>query len=104
MAININNLVSSTNVGKNDRLQKSTEADDTSKKAELSSKDTLADDTVALSDTAQLLKNQEAKIRQLPDIDMDKVEQIKQAIAAGEYKIDTQKLANNMLSVDALFS
>jgi negative regulator of flagellin synthesis FlgM len=35
---------------------------------------------------------------------MDKVEQIKQAIAAGEYKIDTEKLASSMLSIDELFA
>ncbi|MCO4784900.1 MAG: flagellar biosynthesis anti-sigma factor FlgM [Marinomonas atlantica] len=66
------------------------------------SNEALSDDTVQLSSVAQSLqvKGSDAEA----NVDMDKVEQIKQAIAAGEYKIDTEKLASNMLSMDALFS
>lgn len=106
MAININGLGTPTTIGKNDRLQKAPEADSgkSSEGTSVNSKDTLAEDTVQLSGAAQVLKDQEAKIARLPDVNMDRVEQIKQAIAAGEYKIDTQKLAGNMLAIDALFS
>ncbi len=104
MAINLNGILNQTNVTKNDRLQKSSEQPEGAKSSSVSSKDTLAEDTVQLSGAAQVLKNQEEKISNLPDVDMDKVEEIKQALAAGEYKIDTQKLASNMQSIDALFS
>jgi len=104
MAINLGNILNQSNVGKNDRLQKSSEQNEGVNSKSPSSKETLAEDTVQLSGTAQILKSQEEKISNLPDIDMDKVEEIKQALAAGEYKVDTQKLASNMQSIDALFS
>ncbi|WP_191600993.1 flagellar biosynthesis anti-sigma factor FlgM [Marinomonas algicola] len=105
MAINIGNgLGNQASIGKNDRLQKTTESTDNQTGQTVSSKETLAEDTVQLSGAAQVLKDQEAKISSLPVIDMDKVERIKQEIASGEYKIDTQKLASNMQHIDALFS
>jgi negative regulator of flagellin synthesis FlgM len=63
----------------------------------------MAEDTVKLSGAAQTLQNQESKINGLSDIDQQKVDQIKQAIASGNYKIDSQKLASNMASMDSLF-
>ncbi|MCZ2721186.1 flagellar biosynthesis anti-sigma factor FlgM [Marinomonas sp. 15G1-11] len=105
MAINISNgLGNQANIGKNERLQKSSESTENRAGQNVSSKDTLSEDTVQLSDAAQILKDQEAKISNLPDMDMEKVERVKQAIAAGEYQIDTQKLASNMQSIDALFA
>ena len=35
-----------------------------------------------------------------PDIDAKKIEKLKKAIADGEYKVDAQKLANNMSSFE----
>ena len=105
MAINIGNgLGNQANIGKNERLQKTSESTENKTGQTVSSKDTLAEDTVQLSGAAQVLKDQEMKISSLPDVDMDKIERIKQQIAAGEYKIDTQKLAGNMQNIDALFS
>lgn len=104
MAINLGNILNQSNVSKNDRLQKSSEPTEGANSKAPSSKETLAEDTVQLSGTAQVLKSQEEKISNLPDVDMNKVEEIKQALAAGEYKVDTQKLASNMQSIDALFS
>lgn len=103
MAMNISGVgtpptLSST---KNDRV-KNDETNTTSSGTNVNSKEGLSDDTVQLSSVAQSLQvkssNSEASV------DMDKVEQIKQAIAAGEYKIDTQKLASNMMAMDELFS
>lgn len=104
MAINLTGVGTQPSLTtKNDRIQKE-EANSSSKSAApVDSKESLAEDTVQLSSVAQSLHakgtdSEEAKV------DMDKVEQIKQALAAGEYKIDTEKLASNMLSMDALFS
>lgn len=105
MAINIGNgLGNQTSIGKNDRLQKSSESTENKTGQTVSSKETLAEDTVQLSGAAQILKDQEAKISSLPEVNMEKVERIKEQIASGEYKIDTQKLASSMQSIDALFS
>ena len=104
MAIHFTGLSNQSTINKSERSQKDDATGSaTAKQSGVQSGGTLAEDTVKLSGTAQTLQSQQSKINNLPDVDMDKVEQIKNAIAAGEYKIDTQKLANNMASMDSLF-
>ncbi|MGO2353281.1 MAG: flagellar biosynthesis anti-sigma factor FlgM [Marinomonas foliarum] len=104
MAIHFTGLSNQNTINKSERSQKDDVAGNaTAKNNPVQSGGTLAEDTVKLSGTAQTLQSQQSKINSLPDVDMDKVEQIKNAIASGEYKIDTQKLANNMASMDSLF-
>ncbi|MGR0277986.1 flagellar biosynthesis anti-sigma factor FlgM [Marinomonas dokdonensis] len=102
MAIHLTGLSTQNSVGKNERTSKEG-ASGTSVESNVRSNEKMAEDTVRLSGAAQTLQSQEAKISSLPDVDMEKVEQIKRAIAAGEYRIDSQKLANNMASMDSLF-
>lgn len=52
-----------------------------------------SDDVVELSDRARVLKAVESRVNQMPDIDQDKVDRIRNAISNGEYKIDYDKLA-----------
>lgn len=103
MAINISGVGTqpALSTNKNERLQKE-EVTNSSQTSNVNSKEGLSDDTVQLSNVAQSLQVKGSDSE--ANVDMDKVEQIKQAIAAGEYKIDTEKLASNMLSMDALFS
>jgi len=104
MAIHLTGLSNQSIVNKSERSQKDDATGSaTEKQSTVQHGGTLAEDTVKLSGTAQTLQSQQSKMDNLPDVDMDKVEQIKNAIAAGEYKIDTQKLANNMASMDSLF-
>ncbi|MCB5162843.1 flagellar biosynthesis anti-sigma factor FlgM [Marinomonas algarum] len=104
MAIQFTGLSNQGAVNKNERLQQESLSNKTAtKQSSVQNSGSLAEDTVKLSGTAQTLQNQQTRISELPDVDMDKVEQIKNAIAAGEYKIDTQKLASNMSSMDSLF-
>jgi len=103
MAIHFSGLSNQSTINKSERSQKDDVANNTTAKNNaVQSGGTLAEDTVKLSGAAQTLQTQQSKINSLPDVDMDKVEKIKSAIAAGEYKIDTQKLANNMASMDSL--
>ncbi|MCW4629229.1 MULTISPECIES: flagellar biosynthesis anti-sigma factor FlgM [Marinomonas] len=103
MAIHFTGLSNQSTINKSERSQKDDSTGSATGKQSTVQGGTLAEDTVRLSGTAQTLQNQQSKINNLPDVDMAKVEQIKKAIAAGEYKIDTQKLANNMASMDSLF-
>ncbi|EAR09434.1 flagellar biosynthesis anti-sigma factor FlgM [Reinekea blandensis] len=52
-----------------------------------------SDDVVELSDRARVLKAVESRVNQMPDIDQDKVDRIRNAISNGEYQIDYDKLA-----------
>lgn len=102
MAMNISGVGTQPSLTtKNERIQKE-EASSSSQSTGVNSKEGLAEDTVQLSSVAQSLQVKGSESEST--VDMDKVEQIKQAIAAGEYKIDTQKLASSMLSMDELFS
>ena len=104
MAINISGVgVQPTPTQKSDRIQKDDGTTQAPNTANINSKELMSEDTVQLSNVAQSLQ---AKGSAGDDaaVDMDKVEQIKQAIAAGDYKIDAEKLANSMLQMDELFS
>lgn len=66
-------------------------------KAEPSSKD-----NVVLSSEAQNLVRLQTKISNLPDVNMDRVAAIKQAIAEGRFEINPERIAENMLNQDEL--
>lgn len=105
MAINFTGILNQGNVAKNNRaVKEDTNVPQDSVDNRLSnSGGSMAEDTVKLSGAAQTLQNHSAKFDSLSDIDQQKVDQIKQAIASGNYKIDSQKLASNMASIDSLF-
>lgn len=103
MAFNINGYSNQPSVTKNDRLQKSNDEQQSNNTVQTEKSGTLADDTVKLSGAAQSMQSHQSKINSMPDMDMEKVEQIKQAIAAGQYKVDSEKLASNMVAMDSMF-
>ncbi|WP_019531715.1 flagellar biosynthesis anti-sigma factor FlgM [Dasania marina] len=60
-------------------------------------------DQVNLSSQAQTLKSLEGKLADLPEVNEERVASIKAAIESGEYRIDNNKIAEKLLSSDALF-
>lgn len=59
-------------------------------------------DNVVLSSEAQNLVRLQTKINNLPDVDLDRVAAIKQAIAEGRFEINPERIAENMLNQDEL--
>ena len=57
-------------------------------------------DTVNLTSGAKLLERLEKSLAGLPDIDSARVEEIKAAIAKGEYEIDADAIASAMIRLD----
>jgi len=57
-----------------------------------------------LSPQANSLKAAELQTQTLPDVDMDRVASIKKTLESGEYRIDSQQVADKMLAFDELFS
>ena len=55
---------------------------------------------VSLSRQAKDLKQLEQQLRDYPDVDDERIEKIRQALADGSYKIDAEKLAQKMLEMD----
>lgn len=58
-------------------------------------------DSVVVSSQAQQLQGLQSKISSLPDVDMQKVAEIKAAISEGRYKVDPEKLAGNIAQFEA---
>lgn len=59
-------------------------------------------DTVALSPEAQNLSRLQEKMETAPDIDSERVAQIRQAISEGRFEINAERLAEAMLNQDEL--
>lgn len=60
-------------------------------------------DQVNISSQAKVLAKLEARLKDVPDINLKRVEEIKNAIANGELEIDVRKLADNLLDADKDF-
>ena len=59
-------------------------------------------DSVVLSSEAQNLVRLQAKISDLPEVNLDRVASIKQAIAERRFEINPERIAENMLNQDEL--
>lgn len=55
---------------------------------------------VSLSDTALVLGKIEADVKALPDVDAEKVAQIRQQIESGSYSVNSENLAQKMLNLE----
>ncbi|MBW8185136.1 flagellar biosynthesis anti-sigma factor FlgM [Shewanella nanhaiensis] len=53
-------------------------------------------DSVSITSQAQQLQSIQAKLSDIPEVDKQKVAEIKLAIAEGRYKVDPEKLASNI--------
>ena len=66
-------------------------------------KEAQATDDVSLSNQAKLLSKLESQMDTSPDVDTERVARIRQALAAGTYEIDAERVAERMLDQDQLF-
>jgi negative regulator of flagellin synthesis FlgM len=101
MTININNLSNQSQVHQNKYAQvkretaQSVGAQSTSAQVKPSSHD-----SVSLTPQAKQLSGLHKKANDAPVVDQTKVAELKKAIAAGEYKIDPQKLATSIANFE----
>lgn len=58
-------------------------------------------DSVQLSPQAQQLQSLAGSMRELPEVDNDRVARLKQAIADGSYQVDNQRLASKLINFEA---
>ncbi len=59
-----------------------------------------ADSSVKISSTAQNLHQLEAQIKAAPDVDSDKVNALRAAIADGSYQVNAESVADKMLDFE----
>ena len=57
-------------------------------------------DAVSISSRAADLQSLEASITQLPDVDASRVNALREQISAGNYAVDSQRLADKMLAFE----
>lgn len=58
-------------------------------------------DSISLTDTAARLQRLESTISELPVVDSQRVEELRSAIANGEYEVNAGNIADKMLSFEA---
>lgn len=58
-------------------------------------------DAVVLTDQAQSLNKLQQKVKDAPGFNQSKVESLKAAIERGEYKVDSDRLAKKMASLES---
>ena len=59
-------------------------------------------DQVVLSQEAQTLGRLQTKINNSPDVDLEKVAEIRRAIAEGRFEVNPERIAENMLNQNDL--
>ena len=79
-----------------DRKEKS--SDNSSSSVESSSR--TVSDSVEFSAAAQQLSSLQDELASIDAVDIGKVDEIRQAISNGSYKIDTQKIAESLLALE----
>ena len=76
-----------------------TERKDTSP-AHVDSSSRAISDSVEFSAAAQKLSSLQDELASISAVDMGKVDEIRQAISNGSYKIDAQKIADSLLALE----
>jgi negative regulator of flagellin synthesis FlgM len=61
-------------------------------------------ENVVLSQEAQRLNRLQATISELPDVNIERVAALKQAISEGKFEINPERIAENMLKQDDLLN
>lgn len=77
---------------RNRKVDKSDQAGETGTQQKLQP----GQDDVRLSGNVDNLRQIESRLRELPDVDRDRVEDMRAKLAAGEYKIDAERLASKL--------
>jgi len=61
-------------------------------------------DKVSITSEANKIRELQSSLANVPDIDMEKVESIKKEIANGNYPIDHERIASNLLDLEKSLS
>ena len=58
------------------------------------------EDTVSLSEQSLQVRDLQQQLENLPEVNAEKVEAIKQEIARGNYPLDPERIAQNLISLE----
>jgi negative regulator of flagellin synthesis FlgM len=57
-------------------------------------------DSVSITDSARTLASLSQAVNDAPDVDMNRVSAVQQALATGSYRINPERIANSMLALE----
>ncbi|GGI67718.1 flagellar biosynthesis anti-sigma factor FlgM [Shewanella gelidii] len=101
MAIDINKLQSSANTQVRSQKTQNNVANSSPSTSNSAPKSA---DSVMITEQAQQLQGVQSQMSAMPDVDLNKVAEIKAAIAEGKYKVDAEKLAANISTFESELS
>ncbi|SDZ02179.1 flagellar biosynthesis anti-sigma factor FlgM [Pseudomonas sp. NFIX28] len=104
MVIDFSRLNSSPSLAGSTRTSASKETGDADKSAPLNApaeQASTSGESVHLSNEAQQLQKITDKLRDQPAVDNARVAELKQAIADGSYKVDSNRVASKLLNFEA---
>ena len=101
MPHDINGINSGRSSASNDRSVTSIRSEQS--KSGASTGSVSSTDTVHLTDMASRLQSLEQKLANQPEVDQTHVNQIRDAISRGEYRIDPDRVADKMMDFEADF-
>lgn len=102
MAIEFNNTSLGPLSQSGGKTAQQSAAEDAAKaKAQIPARDARADDSVEISADANSLRAMQARLERQESFDEARVEEIKRAIADGQYPIDNQRLAEKFLQLES---
>ncbi|MBR9726743.1 flagellar biosynthesis anti-sigma factor FlgM [Shewanella intestini] len=100
MAININKLKTATSTPVHTARQAKENHEAGNAKAQGTSTP-VKTDSVSITSQAHGLQSAQSKMASLPDVNQAKIDEIKQAISDGKYKVDPEKLAANIANFES---
>ena len=100
MAININNLSNNSQVKQKLDQQVQVKQQVTQNAVSSEQGKSAGKDSVSLTPQAKQLNELQKKANDAPALDQKKIDQLKKAIANGEYKVDPEKLAASIASFE----
>jgi negative regulator of flagellin synthesis FlgM len=61
---------------------------------------TARSDSVSITESARTLASLSQAVNDAPEVDMNRVSAVQQALATGSYRINPERIANNMLALE----
>lgn len=102
MAIhNINNMLGNQSTKVANGNTSNSQAASSATEQALQAKGSVRQDAVVLTDQAQQLGRVQQRLSNAPTTNQAKVEALKAAIDKGEYKVDSQRVAKKMMSMES---
>ncbi len=105
MPINISNITthaknSASQTNRTDEQKQTKSVQGSEGKAEQSSKATLEQDSVNLTNSAERIQSLEAQVARLPIVDTQKVEETRNSISDGTFEFNSDRIAEKLINFE----